>query len=95
MPIENETSWQRTFFDVVTSAITSNKVLDGSREVCDAAVTYFLKEDAIMTLRDQILQQALTLPFEDREYLAEQLGDSLQAGKFATEENWQGLVRGN
>ncbi|WP_110766431.1 addiction module protein [Planctopirus hydrillae] len=39
-----------------------------------------------MTLRDQILQQALTLPFEDREYLAEQLGDSLQAGRFATEE---------
>lgn len=39
-----------------------------------------------MTLRDQILQQALTLPIEDREYLAEQLGDSLQAGRFATEE---------
>jgi len=39
-----------------------------------------------MTLRDQIIQQALTLPPEDREYMADLLEGSLPVGEFRTEE---------
>ncbi|WP_437185263.1 addiction module protein [Planctomicrobium sp. SH668] len=39
-----------------------------------------------MTLRDQIIQQALTLPPEDREYVADLLEGSLPVGEFRTEE---------
>lgn len=39
-----------------------------------------------MTLRDQIIQQALTLPPEDREYMADLLEGSLPVGEFRTVE---------
>lgn len=39
-----------------------------------------------MTLRDQIIQQALTLPPEDREYVADLLEGSLPVGEFRTAE---------
>jgi len=38
-----------------------------------------------MTLRDQIIEQALRLPPEDREYVADLLEESLPAGEFRTE----------
>lgn len=39
-----------------------------------------------MTLRDQIAQQAMTLPPEDREYVVELLERSLSAGEFHSAE---------
>jgi len=39
-----------------------------------------------MTLREQIIQQALTLPPEDREYVADLLEGSLPAGEIRSEE---------
>jgi len=39
-----------------------------------------------MTLRDQVLQEALALPPEDRVFLADHLERSLQHGEFASPE---------
>ena len=39
-----------------------------------------------MTLRDQIIQQAMTLPAEDREYVADLLEQSLPAGESWSDE---------
>ena len=39
-----------------------------------------------MTIREQIAQQALALPPEDRTYLADVLEQSLTSGEFATAE---------
>ena len=39
-----------------------------------------------MTIREQIAQQALALPAEDRTYLADVLEQSLTGGQFATPE---------
>lgn len=39
-----------------------------------------------MTLRDQIIQQALTLPPEDREFVANLLEGSLPVGEFRSQE---------
>jgi putative addiction module component (TIGR02574 family) len=39
-----------------------------------------------MTMREQVLQEALALPAEDRAFLAEQLEQSLQDGQFASPE---------
>ena len=39
-----------------------------------------------MTIREQIAQQALALPPEDRTYLADVLEQSLSSGEFATPE---------
>jgi putative addiction module component (TIGR02574 family) len=39
-----------------------------------------------MTIREQIAQQALALPPEDRTYLADVLEQSLTSGEFATPE---------
>ncbi len=39
-----------------------------------------------MTIREQVLQEALALPPEDRAFLAEQLDQSLDHGQFASPE---------
>jgi putative addiction module component (TIGR02574 family) len=44
------------------------------------------RQDDTMTLREQIAQQALALPPEDREFLAELLERSLSVDGFATPE---------
>jgi putative addiction module component (TIGR02574 family) len=57
------------------------------------AAAYFAKividirsQDRIMTLREQIAQQALALPPEDRAFLADLLEQSLNAEGFSTPE---------
>jgi putative addiction module component (TIGR02574 family) len=39
-----------------------------------------------MTMREQVLQQALALPLEDRVFVAERLEQSLHDGEFASPE---------
>lgn len=39
-----------------------------------------------MTIREQVLQEALALPPEDRAFVAEQLDQSLRQGEFASPE---------